>query len=46
MEYEDFLSSGDPDFCVRYPTNEWETISLNYTSGTTARPNGVLFHHR
>jgi acyl-CoA synthetase (AMP-forming)/AMP-acid ligase II len=46
VEYEDLLQSGDPQFAIRLPADDWETISLNYTSGTTARPKGVLYHHR
>ncbi len=46
VEYEDLLKSGDPQFAIRLPADDWETISLNYTSGTTARPKGVLYHHR
>ncbi|HUJ47780.1 MAG TPA: acyl-CoA synthetase [Rhizomicrobium sp.] len=46
IEYEDFLASGDPDFEWRYPDDEWDAISLNYTSGTTGNPKGVVFHHR
>jgi len=45
-EYEDFLASGDPDFDWIMPEDEWESIALNYTSGTTGRPKGVVYHHR
>jgi fatty-acyl-CoA synthase len=45
-EYENFLRSGDPDFAWRMPDDEWEAISLNYTSGTTGNPKGVVYHHR
>jgi fatty-acyl-CoA synthase len=45
-DYEAFVSSGDPDFAWRWPENEWEAISLNYTSGTTGNPKGVVYHHR
>lgn len=45
-EYEDFLAQGDPVFPWRMPDNEWEAISLNYTSGTTGNPKGVVYHHR
>ncbi|MEO0774312.1 MAG: AMP-binding protein [Pseudomonadota bacterium] len=45
-EYEDVLASGDPDFQWIMPEDEWESISLNYTSGTTGRPKGVVCHHR
>ncbi len=46
MEYETFLASGDPDYAVRYPDDEWDAISLGYTSGTTGDPKGVVSHHR
>ncbi len=46
LEYEDFLLQGDPDFEWRLPDDEWQSISLNYTSGTTGRPKGVVYHHR
>lgn len=45
-DYEAFVSSGDPDFAWRWPEDEWEAISLNYTSGTTGNPKGVVYHHR
>jgi len=46
VEYEDFLKSGDPEFVWIRPDNEWDSISLNYTSGTTGNPKGVVYHHR
>ncbi len=46
MEYEAFLASGDPDFPWQMPQDEWDAISLNYTSGTTGNPKGVVYHHR
>tara|TARA_R100000005_G_scaffold95995_1_gene79983 strand:- start:2814 stop:4439 length:1626 start_codon:yes stop_codon:yes gene_type:complete len=46
MEYEAFLKTGDPDFEWSGPADEWQAISLNYTSGTTGDPKGVVFHHR
>ncbi len=46
QEYEAFLNSGDPDFKWSYPKDEWDAISLNYTSGTTGNPKGVVYHHR
>ena len=45
-EYEAFLASGDPDHPWRLPEDEWDAISLNYTSGTTGNPKGVVYHHR
>ncbi len=45
-EYEDLLAAGDPDFPWIMPQDEWESIALNYTSGTTGRPKGVVYHHR
>ena len=45
-EYEELLASGDPDFQWIMPEDEWESLSLNYTSGTTGRPKGVVYHHR
>jgi len=46
VEYEDFIASGDPAFPWRPPEDEWQAISLNYTSGTTGNPKGVVYHHR
>jgi fatty-acyl-CoA synthase len=46
LEYEEFLSQGDPDFAWRPPADEWDAIALNYTSGTTGDPKGVVYHHR
>jgi len=46
VEYEDFLKEGDPDFAWTMPDDEWDAISLNYTSGTTGDPKGVVYHHR
>jgi fatty-acyl-CoA synthase len=46
LAYEDFLSQGDADFAWLMPNDEWEAISLNYTSGTTGDPKGVVYHHR
>lgn len=46
MTYEQFLATGEADFSWRWPENEWEAISLNYTSGTTGNPKGVVYHHR
>jgi fatty-acyl-CoA synthase len=44
--YEDLLASGDPAFDWIMPQDEWESLALNYTSGTTGRPKGVVYHHR
>ena len=46
MDYEEFLASGDPAFDWILPQDEWESLALNYTSGTTGRPKGVVYHHR
>ena len=46
IEYEDFIKDGDPEFDWQLPDDEWRAISLNYTSGTTGNPKGVVFHHR
>ncbi len=46
IEYEAFIAAGDPAFEWRWPADEWEAISLNYTSGTTGNPKGVVYHHR
>ncbi|MBS0269216.1 MAG: acyl-CoA synthetase [Proteobacteria bacterium] len=45
-DYEAFVTKGDPNFEWRWPKDEWEAISLNYTSGTTGNPKGVVYHHR
>ena len=44
--YEAFLAQGDPDFDWALPADEWDAIALNYTSGTTGNPKGVVYHHR
>jgi fatty-acyl-CoA synthase len=46
IDYEEFLAAGDPDFAWSLPADEWDAISLNYTSGTTGNPKGVVYHHR
>ena len=46
LEYEDFVSEGDDDFAWLMPQDEWDAIALNYTSGTTGDPKGVVYHHR
>ena len=46
VEYEALLAEGDPDFAWAMPEDEWDAIALNYTSGTTGNPKGVVYHHR
>jgi len=46
VEYEDFIATGDANFTWDMPKDEWESLALNYTSGTTGRPKGVVYHHR
>jgi fatty-acyl-CoA synthase len=46
IEYEEFIAAGDPDFEWKLPEDEWQAISLCYTSGTTGNPKGVVTHHR
>ena len=46
IDYEDFLAGGDPEFDWLWPADEWDAIALNYTSGTTGNPKGVVYHHR
>ena len=46
LDYEAFLGEGDPDFAWDMPGDEWDAIALNYTSGTTGDPKGVVYHHR
>ena len=45
-EYEEFLNTGDENFQWKRPKDEWQAISLSYTSGTTGNPKGVVYHHR
>ncbi len=45
-DYETWLAAADPGFAWIMPADEWESIALNYTSGTTGRPKGVVYHHR
>ncbi|MFN7085785.1 MAG: acyl-CoA synthetase [Burkholderiales bacterium] len=45
-DYEQFIARGDPEFAWQMPDDEWDAISLNYTSGTTGNPKGVVYHHR
>jgi len=46
VEYEAFIAAGDPAFAWKPPADEWDAISLNYTSGTTGNPKGVVYHYR
>ena len=46
LTYNDMLAEGDPDYAWQLPADEWQAISLNYTSGTTGNPKGVVYHHR
>ena len=46
IDYEAFLAMGDAQFDWQGPTDEWDAIALNYTSGTTGNPKGVVYHHR
>ena len=46
LEYEALVAEGDPDYAWHMPNDEWDAISLNYTSGTTGNPKGVVYHHR
>jgi fatty-acyl-CoA synthase len=46
LEYEELVREGEADFIWRMPDDEWDAISLNYTSGTTGDPKGVVYHHR
>ncbi len=45
-EYEEFLKTGDENYNWKFPKDEWQAISLSYTSGTTGNPKGVVYHHR
>ncbi len=46
VTYDGLLAQGDPDFVWSLPGDEWDAIALNYTSGTTGNPKGVVYHHR
>ncbi|MFA5122243.1 acyl-CoA synthetase [Zavarzinia sp.] len=46
IEYEAFIAAGDENYAWQPPADEWQSISLNYTSGTTGNPKGVVYHHR
>lgn len=46
FEYEDWIAKGNPEFDWQLPQDEWDAISLSYTSGTTGNPKGVVYHHR
>ena len=46
ITYEDFLATGDAAYAWKQPDDEWDAIALNYTSGTTGNPKGVVYHHR
>ena len=45
-DYESFIAAGDPDFTWQMPNDEWQALALGYTSGTSGRPKGVVYHHR
>ena len=46
QDYETFLNGADPDYKWQMPADEWQAMCLNYTSGTSGRPKGVVYHHR
>ena len=46
VDYDEFVGGGDPTFAWSLPADEWDAIALNYTSGTTGNPKGVVYHHR
>ena len=46
IDYEAFIAAGDPEFAWSMPADEWQALALGYTSGTSGRPKGVVYHHR
>jgi len=46
QDYEQFIAGGDAGYAWQHPADEWDAIALNYTSGTTGNPKGVVYHHR
>ncbi|HKP58216.1 MAG TPA: acyl-CoA synthetase [Polyangiales bacterium] len=46
LDYESLIAGGDPEYAWQLPRDEWDAIALNYTSGTTGNPKGVVYHHR
>ena len=46
VDYDSFITTGDPAYTGHWPEDEWQAITLNYTSGTTGNPKGVVYHHR
>ena len=46
QDYEEFIAGGDPDYVWQMPADEWQSLALGYTSGTSGRPKGVVYHHR
>lgn len=46
QDYESFIAAGDPNYAWKMPEDEWQSLALGYTSGTSGRPKGVVYHHR